>query len=78
MQMSLGRDFDQFTGDLADAILQFCLARLPAAAAEPIELDIGVIGAVARQQFDIFHGQKQFGVGGVMQFQAVMRRAGYL
>ena len=76
MQMPLGRDLDQFARDLADAVLQLCLARLPAAAAEPIEFDIGVVGAVARQQFDVLDRQEQFCFGGVMQFEAVMRRAG--
>ena len=76
MQMPLGRDLDQFAGDLADAVLQLGLARLPAAAAEPVQFDIGVVGAVARQQFDILDRQEQLGLGGIMQFEAVMRRAG--
>ena len=75
MQMPLGGDLDQFAGDLADAVLELGLARLPAAAAEPVELDIGVVGAVARQQFDILDRQKQFCVGGVMQLETIMRRA---
>ena len=75
MQVPRGGDLDQLAGDLADAVLELGLARLPAAAAEPVEFDIGVVGAVARQQFDILDRQKQFGVGGVMQLEAVMRRA---
>ena len=47
MQMPLGRDLDQFAGNLADAVLELCLARLPAAAAQPVQFDIGVVGAVA-------------------------------
>ena len=78
VQMPFGGDLDQFAGDLADAVLQLGLARLPAAAAEPVEFDIGVVGAVARQQFDILDRQEQFCFGGVMQFEAVMRRAGDL
>ena len=78
MQMPLGGDLDQFAGDLADAVLEFRLARLPAAAAQPVQFDIGVIGAVARQQFDILDRQKQLCLGGVVQFEAVMRRAGDL
>ena len=78
MQMPFGGDLDQLAGDLADAVLEFGLARLPAAAAQPVQLDIGVVGAVARQQFDIFDRQKQFGVGGIMQLETVMRRAGDL
>ena len=75
MQMPLCGDLDQLAGDFADAVLELGLARLPAAAAQPVELDIGVIGAVARQQFDILDREKQFGVGGVMQFETIMRRA---
>ena len=75
VQMPFGRDLDQFAGDLADAVLELCLARLPAAAAQPVEFDIGVIGAVTRQQFDVFDRQEQFCFGGIMQFKTVMRRA---
>ena len=75
VQMPLGRDLDQFAGDLADAVLELCLARLPAAAAQPVQFDIGVVGAVARQQFDVLDRQEQFCFGGIMQFEAVMRRA---
>ena len=76
VQMPLGGDLDQFAGDLADAVLELGLARLPAAAAEPVQLDIGVVGAVARQQFDILDRQEQFGLGGIMQLETVVRRAG--
>ena len=38
-QLPLGRDLDQLAGDLADAVLHARLARLPADAAEPVELD---------------------------------------
>ena len=38
-QLPLGRDLDQLAGDLADAALHPRLARLPGAAAEPVELD---------------------------------------
>ena len=78
VQMPLGGDLDQFAGDLANAVLELGLARLPAAAAQPIQFDIGVIGAVARQQLDILDRQEQLGLGGIMQFEAVMRRAGDL
>ena len=76
MQKPFGRDLDQFAGDLADAVLQFGLAGLPAAAAKPVEFDMGVIGAVTRQQLDILDRQEQFGLGGIMQLETVMRRAG--
>ena len=76
VQMPFGGDLDQFAGDLANAVLELGLARLPAAAAQPVQLDIGVVGAVARQQFDILDRQEQLGLGGIMQFETVMRRAG--
>ena len=38
-QLPLGRDLDQLARHLADALLHLRLARLPAAAAEPVELD---------------------------------------
>ena len=76
MQMPFGGDLDQLAGDFADPVLQLGLARLPAAAAKPVEFDMGVVGAVARQQFDILDRQEQLGLGGVMQFETVMRRAG--
>ncbi len=77
-KLPLGRDLDQFMGDLADAILHPRLARLPAGAAEPVELDVGVLGAVARQQLDVLDRQIELGVFGVVDFQAVVRRAGRL
>ncbi len=76
VQVSFGGDLDQFAGDLADAALEFGLPRLPAAAAQPVQLDIGTVGAVTRQQFDILDRQEQLCVGGIMQFEAVVRRAG--
>ncbi len=76
MQMPLGGDLDQLAGDLADPVLQLGLARLPAAAAKPVELDMGVVGAIARQQLDIFDRQEQLGLGGVMQLETIVRRAG--
>ena len=75
MQHALGRDLDQIAGDLLDALLELCLARLPAAAAEPVELDAGLLGAVPRQQLDVLDRQKQLRVVGVVQLEAVVRRA---
>ncbi len=78
VQLPLGCDLDQFARDLADALLEFGFARLPATAAEPVQFDIGLVGAVARQQFDVLDRQEQLGVGGIVQFDAVVRRAGDL
>ncbi len=75
VQHALGRDLDQLACDLADAILQLRFARLPAAAAEPVQLDLGLVGAVARQQFDVLDRQEKLGLVGIMQLEAVMRRA---
>ncbi len=60
----------------ADAVLHPRLARLPAGAAQAIELRFGVLGAVARQQFDVFDRQIELVAAGVMDFEAIMRRAG--
>ena len=61
--------------DLADAALHPRLARLPGAAAQPVEHDAGFLRAVAREQFDILDRQEQLVAFGVMDFEAVMRRA---
>ena len=77
-QLALGRDLDQLVGDLADAVLQPRLAGLPAGAAEPVELDAGVLRAVARQQLDVLHRQEELVALGVVDLQAIVRRAGGL
>ena len=73
--MTLGGDLDQLARHLANAVLELGLARLPARAAEPVEFHRGAVRAIARQQLDVFDRQKQLGITGVMQFEAVMRRA---
>ena len=37
-QLAHGGHLDQLLGDVADALLELCLARLPADAAKPVEL----------------------------------------
>ena len=74
-QQPRGRDLDQLARHLADAVLQPRLARLPAGAAEPVELDAGLLRAVARQQLDVLDRQIELGVLGVVQLEAVVRRA---
>ena len=64
---------DQLIGDLADSLLEPGLARLPGAAAEPVELDAGYIGAVARQELDVLDRQEQPVAGRIQEEQAVMR-----
>ncbi len=78
MQLPLGGDLDQLAGDFADAALQARLARLPVAAAKAVELDVGLLGAVARQQVDVLDRQVELGGFGVMDFQTIVRRAGGL
>ena len=77
-QQPLGRDLEELMRDLADAALHARLARLPAGAAEPVEIDLRFLRAVARQQFDILHRQEQLVAAGIVDFEAIMRRAGRL
>ena len=74
-QLPLGGDLDQLAGHLADAVLHPRLARLPGGAAEPVELDAGLLRAVARQKLDVLDRQEQLVAAGVVDFQAVVRRA---
>ena len=77
-QQPRGGDLDQLARHLADAVLQPRLARLPAGAAEPVELDAGLLRAVAREQLDVLDRQIELGVLGVVQLEAVVRRAARL
>ena len=70
-----GGDLHERAGHLADALLHARLARLPGTAAEPVELDLRLLRAVARQEFDILHRQKEPVAAGIMQFEAIVRRA---
>ena len=54
------------------------LARLPGGAAEPVELDAGLLRAVARQKLDVLDRQEQLVAAGVVDLEAVVRRAGRL
>jgi hypothetical protein len=75
VQLARGGDLEQFVRHLADATLHPRLARLPGAAAEPVQLDLRFLRAVAREQFDILHRQEQLVAAGIMQFEAIVRRA---
>ena len=77
-QLPLGRDLDELARDLADAILHARLARLPGGGAEPVELDAGLLRAVARQKLDILDRQEQLVAAGIVDLEAVVRRAGGL
>ena len=69
------RDLDQLVGDLAQTLLELCLAGLPADAAEPVELRISLIRAVARQKLDVLDGQKQLVAAGVVKLETIVRGA---
>ena len=76
LQLALGGDADQFAGDLADALLDARLARLPADPAEPVELRPAFLRAVARQHLDILDRHEELVVAGIDHLQAIVRRAG--
>ena len=70
---ALGRDADEFARHLAHTLLQAGLARLPACAAKLVEF--ARLRAVARQKFEIFDRQEQTVAAGIMDLEAVVRRA---
>ncbi len=49
---------------------------MPRAATEPIEFDPGLFRAIAGEKFDVLDRQEQLVAAGVMDFQAIVRRAG--
>src|SRR4029077_6941636 len=73
---AFGGDPDQLAGDVADALLDARLARLPGNPPEAIELDSRILGAEARQDLDILDRDKELVVPGVEQAHAVMRGTG--
>ena len=75
-RQALGGDAHQFARHLAHALLEPRLARLPARSAEPVEF--AGLRAVARQQFEILDRQEQPVAAGVVDLEAVVRRAGRL
>src|SRR5690606_13283987 len=60
------------------ALLEFRLARLPGAAAEPVEHGFGSFGAIARQEFDVLDRQIESALAGIVDLEAVVRRSGGL
>ena len=74
-QLPFGGDLDQFARNLTDAALHPRLARLPVAAAEPIKIDRRFLRPITRQQIDVFDGQEQFVAAGIVDFEAIVRRA---
>ena len=74
--MPLRRDPDQFACDLADALFDARLTRLPGNPAEPIELCAGIFRAVTRQHLDVLDRHEQPVIAGIEHLQTIMRRAG--
>ena len=54
------------------------LRACQAAAAEPVKLDAGPLRAVARQKLDVLDRQEQLVAAGIVDFEAIVRRAGGL
>ena len=77
-QCPLGRDLDQLAGQLADALLDLGLARLPAHPAQLVERRLLVGMAVAREHVQVLDRHEQLVAALVDQLQAVVRRAGDL
>ena len=75
-QLPFGGDLDQLVGDLANAAFHARLARLPSAAAKPVELDVGLFRPVAGEQFDVLDRQEQLVAAGIVELKAIVRRAG--
>jgi hypothetical protein len=74
LQLALGGDLEQFAGHLGDAVLQAGAARLPACAAQLVEMQVAFGRAVARQQLQVFDRHEQLVAIGINQPQAVVWR----
>ena len=73
-----GGDLDETGGHLQHAFAHPRLAFLPRGAAESVELNLCVLGAVARQQLQVLDGKVEFDVVGVVQLEAVVADAASL
>src|SRR5581483_1243883 len=74
-EFARGGDTYELRGNFTDAALELRFPRLPAHAAEAVELHRRVLVAVAGEQFKVFDGKKQPRVVGVMDFETIVRRA---
>ena len=74
-ELAQRRNLDQLGGDLAQALLEAGLARLPADSAEPVELRAVLGRAVAGQQLDVLDRQVQLVAARIGELQAVVRGA---
>ena len=74
-QVAFGGDFNQLFGNVADFLLNLGLFGLPCQPAQRIELNVVVFHTVARNDVDILNRHEQFGIAGIQNFQAIVRRA---
>ena len=72
-RQALGGDADELARHLEHALLEARLARLPARAAELVEL--ARLRAVARQEFEVLDRQEQPVAAGIVDLEAVVRLA---
>ena len=63
---------DQVFGNLADTLLESGFLGLPGATAQTVKLAAIILRAIAREQFDVFNGQKKPVIAGINQQQAIM------
>ena len=77
-QGALGRHLDQLGRQLADALLDLGLARLPAGAPQAVEIDLAVGAAVARQDVEALDRHEQPVAAVIDELQAVVRRTAHL
>ncbi len=75
MQHAGGGDFYQPLRHLADAQFQAGFPLAPGGMAEPVERNFRVFRAIARQKLDILDRQEKLVAAGIMQLQAIVRRA---
>ena len=72
LELTQGRDLDQLTGNLTQALTELGLARLPADPAEAVELSVRLVGAITRQKLDVLHRQIELVAARVIDFEAVV------
>ena len=72
-ERALGGGLDQLAGDLADPLLHPRLAPLPGLAAEPVERDAVLAGAVAGEDVDILDRDVELVAAGIFERDAIVR-----
>ncbi len=74
--LAQGRNADQLFGNITDPPLDAGLPRLPRCPAEFIELGLTALLAIAGQQINVLHRQKQLVTTGIDDQQAIMINTG--